>query len=56
MSSIWHIIQSYFLLLLFSRCERALPAMLLVRELERPSLKAFDALLATFAEVTFFAI
>ncbi len=32
------------------------PAILLVRALERPSLKAFEALLATFAEVIFFAI
>lgn len=30
--------------------------MLLVRALERPSFKAFDACEATFLEVTFFAI
>ena len=40
----------------FSRCDRALPAMLFVRLLERPSRKAADACFATFVEVTFFAI
>lgn len=46
-------IRSYFF---FSRCDRALPAMLFVRLLERPSRKAADACFATFVEVTFFAI
>jgi len=45
--------ESYFF---FSRCDRALPAMLFVRLLERPSRKASDACFATFVEVTFFAI
>ena len=47
---------NYFLFPLFSRWDNALAAMLFVRTLERPSLKACDALLATVAEVTFFAI
>ena len=37
----------------FSRCDNALPAILLVLSLERPSLRAFDAWVATFFEVTF---
>ena len=40
----------------FSLCERALPAMLLVRALDLPSWSAFEALLATLADVTFLAI
>ena len=48
--------QYHFLLDDFSRCDRALPAMLLVLALDLPSVKAFEALLATLAEVTFFGI
>lgn len=40
----------------FSRCDKALPAMLFVRLLERPSRNAFDASFATLTEVTFLAI
>lgn len=40
----------------FSLCESALPAILLVLELDLPSLKAADALLATLLDVTFLAI
>ena len=46
--------ESYYFF--FSRCDKALPAMLFVRLLERPSRKAFDASFATFTEVTFLAI
>ena len=48
--------QYHFLLDDFSRCDRALPAMLLVLALDLPSVKAFEALLATLAEVTFLGI
>ena len=50
------IVDYFFFPLLFSRCDKALPAMLFVRELVRPSRNAAEALEATFAEVTFFAI
>lgn len=40
----------------FSLCDKALPAMLFVRALERPSFRALDALVATAFEVTFLAI
>ena len=40
----------------FSRCDKALPAILFVLSLERPSCRAFEAFEATSFEVTFFAI
>lgn len=48
----------YFFLLEdgFSLCERALPEMLLVLALDRPSRRAAEALLATLADVTFLAM
>ena len=46
----------YFLDEGFSLCERALPAILLVLALDFLSCRAFEALVATDAEVTFLAI